>query len=48
MTYLFTEKVRNNSYVENDIFEKVGKCLVNIAGVLTFHLQDVSKTYSKI
>ena len=31
---LLTEKVKNNFYVEKHIFEKVGKCPLNIACML--------------
>ena len=31
---LLTEKVKNNYYVEKHIFEKVGKCPLNVACML--------------
>ena len=39
---VLTEKVTNDCYVEKDCLEKEGKCPLNIACMLIFHIQNAS------
>ena len=42
------KKIRNNWYVEKDIFERVEKCPLNIAFILIFYLQNGNTISKKI
>ena len=41
------EKVTNNKYRGKYIFEKVGKCPLDLACILIFHIQNGSTIFQK-